>query len=63
MKSRYIAMIGDYWSTHDTREKAMEYGMKQPKDFTIVHQIYDSRHRRYKSIKQETIEHQLKLFA
>jgi len=55
-------MIRDYWSTHDTREKAMEYGMKQPEDFAIVHQIYDSKHRRYESIKKETIARQLKLF-
>lgn len=63
MKYRFISMIGYRWNTHDTREEAMEYGMKQPKDFTIIHQIYDSRHRRYKTVGEETIVRQLSLFA
>ena len=56
MKVRYISMIGDHWNVHDTEIGAMEYGMKQAGDFTVVYQEYNSRKRRYKTIWQKTQE-------
>ena len=58
---RYLTMIGDYWNIHGTYEDALQYGNRQPLDFTIVSQIYSKKHRRWHSIKTETIKRQLEL--